>query len=380
MAFRYLTQSEITEVYEAALSTGLMAPGTRNVLLAAIDPAVAMALPVLPAPQVQLLSDLGALNGIPYLADGSVPLQTWLDQAITLSAGRVEADTFRQLRDRVGTEASGQGPTPEPAQLSEVVNNEVIVHQDDMLTFGFLAQGALAGRSVAKVLVPRVIGGAPQYTSTGKPSRSSGTGWLLSPDLLVTNHHVLNARLQHEPDAAEEDLRRQAAGTVVQFDFDAAGISGTEVTVERLEAWDPLDRLDFAVLRLATPIVDRAPLQLWPHRLTHMEGDYRPVNIIQHPRGEPKSVAFRNNLVTAADATTIRYFTDTDKGSSGSPVFDDAWNVVALHRGSREVPDVMFQGRSTAVVNFGTLVTAILDHLQTTAPALHAELVPGGEG
>ena len=69
------------------------------------------------------------------------------------------------------------------------------------------------------------------------------------------------------------------------------------------------------------------------------------VNIVQHPRGEYKRVAVRNNLVSAADETTVRYFTDTDYGSSGSPVCDDQWRVVALHRGARRAKDVQFQGK-----------------------------------
>ena len=65
-----------------------------------------------------------------------------------------------------------------------------------------------------------------------------------------------------------------------------------------------------------------------------------PVNIIQHPRGEPKQVVIRENKLldlpkpTAADPRLDRYAqyeADTDQGSSGSPVFNDQWEVIALH-------------------------------------------------
>ena len=82
-----------------------------------------------------------------------------------------------------------------------------------------------------------------------------------------------------------------------------------------------------------------------------------PLNIIQHPSGHPKRVALRNNLLTDADATTIRYFTDTLTGSSGSPVFSDEWKVIGLHRGSTSVAGVSFQGRDTAVVNVSAVCT-----------------------
>lgn len=380
MNFRYLSTAELEEVVAAAATAGLTGQDQRNILLSSIDQAIVLNLNTIQAPQLQLRSDLVSLNTIERLADGSVPLQAWLSQAATLAAGRVEEAVFRKYEAEVTAEASGQAQLPDPATLPEVVNNEAIVHQDDMVAFGFLAQGAVAGRSVAKLLVPRFDNGVQRFNAAGKPVQLSGTGWLITPDLVVTNHHVVNARTQSETNAPDDDLARQAAATTVKFDFDSAGTDGTDAEVDKLEAWDPLDQLDFAILRLAAPRTDRAPLRLWPRQLTHVDGDYRPVNIIQHPGGNSKSVAFRNNLVTAADATTIRYFTDTLKGSSGSPVFDDAWSVVALHRGSLDVPNVQFQGRSTAVANFGTQVTAILAHLKANAPALLDEIQAVADG
>ncbi len=72
----------------------------------------------------------------------------------------------------------------------------------------------------------------------------------------------------------------------------------------------------------------------------------------------------RNNLITGTDDETIRSFTDTDSGSSGSPVCNDQWQVVALHRGARFVTGVMFQGKQTAFVNFGSQIQAILSEIR----------------
>ena len=58
------------------------------------------------------------------------------------------------------------------------------------------------------------------------------------------------------------------------------------------------------------------------------------VTIIQHPGGEPKQIALRENFVLALPDAADRYLyyqTDTTPGSSGSPVFNDDWEVVALH-------------------------------------------------
>ena len=64
------------------------------------------------------------------------------------------------------------------------------------------------------------------------------------------------------------------------------------------------------------------------------------INIIQHPAGRPKEIAFRNNrLVKLVDDDVMTYSTDTDRGSSGSPVLNDQWELVGLHRASVEATD-----------------------------------------
>ncbi|MER7154168.1 serine protease, partial [Streptomyces lydicus] len=118
----------------------------------------------------------------------------------------------------------------------------------------------------------------------------------------------------------------------------------------------------------------RPVLRLAERPLAVTRGDYVAVNIIQHPGGQPKRVALRNNLVYEADENDVRYFTDTRGGSSGSPVFTDDWKVVALHRGTRRVENVQFQGRTTAFVNVGTQMRSVLRHLETSSPGVHAEI------
>ncbi len=58
------------------------------------------------------------------------------------------------------------------------------------------------------------------------------------------------------------------------------------------------------------------------------------VNIIQHPRGRPKEVALQDNQVVKVDNVVVQYSCDTEPGSSGSPVFNNQWQLVALHHAS----------------------------------------------
>lgn len=55
------------------------------------------------------------------------------------------------------------------------------------------------------------------------------------------------------------------------------------------------------------------------------------LSIIQHPGGELKQLALRENELVDVLEFHLHYLTDTGRGSSGSPVFNDQWEVVALH-------------------------------------------------
>jgi V8-like Glu-specific endopeptidase len=55
------------------------------------------------------------------------------------------------------------------------------------------------------------------------------------------------------------------------------------------------------------------------------------VNIIQHPRGRRKEVSLQKNTITNVYQNRIRYTTDTEPGSSGSIVCNNAWDLIAIH-------------------------------------------------
>ncbi len=56
------------------------------------------------------------------------------------------------------------------------------------------------------------------------------------------------------------------------------------------------------------------------------------VRIIHHPRGEPAQISDVGQIVNV-DKEYIQHNIKTDFGSSGAPIFDLNWRVVAIHRG-----------------------------------------------
>ncbi|MGK3206214.1 DNA/RNA non-specific endonuclease [Amycolatopsis sp. MEPSY49] len=193
---------------------------------------------------------------------------------------------------------------------------ERIVLTDDLLGVGYLEGGVTASAAVGRVDIRDERGRLTGY----------GTGSLVSPELLLTNHHVL-------PDAAT------AGFSVVEFDYQD-GVDGLPRPV-RAFGLEP-DRffvadedLDFALVAVKATAADLRPFGF--NRLIGSEGkaivgDF--VTIIQHPRGGKKQIALRENRIVDVLDKFLHYETDTEPGSSGSPVFNDQWEVVALHHAS----------------------------------------------
>ncbi len=91
--------------------------------------------------------------------------------------------------------------------------------------------------------------------------------------------------------------------------------------------------------------------------------------IIQHPFGSYKQFAMQNNFVSHYDSPWLRYTTSTEAGSSGSPVFNEEFDVVAIHHGARNFTDTV--ARLNYVRNEGASMISVLDDLKINAAELY---------
>ena len=189
----------------------------------------------------------------------------------------------------------------EPADTLE----KIMGKQSTLLPISFFEVGLDRSRSVARV---KLANGA------------MGSGFLTAQNIFVTNNHVFK-----NPGATQ--------GAVLQFNYQK---TSTGLDMEPVEfQLDPENGFatskedDWTLVRVQGDAnKDWGEIEL--RTITDYES-LRYVNIIQHPSGGPKQIALYHNVVAYADENRIQYLTDTLPGSSGSPVFDDKWRVVALH-------------------------------------------------
>lgn len=207
---------------------------------------------------------------------------------------------------------------------------EKVSGQRNFLPVRFLADGALRAEAVCRVLVSTVGAGQPEL----------GTGLLIGPNTIMTNNHVIEDRMA-------------AARSVAEFFFEE-GRAIVRVALAPGALFITNKALDFSIVALERGLVDDVqPIPL--KRGMHVLPGER-VNIIQHPRGRKKEVALQDNEVIDREGEHVRYRTDTERGSSGSPVFNERWDLVALHHQGVEEDD----GTAT---NQGVRIDAILNYL-----------------
>ncbi len=278
-----------------------------------------------------------------------------------LNAGATAADTPERMAkrgDRLRRYHAGEqlrsAPVAVPAAEPEAMAVteamlEKVINLPDFIDIRYLEAGVAASRAVGRI----------DIRNQGNRVVGYGTASLVSAQLVLTNHHVL-------PTA---DVARWST---IQFNLQD-GIDGQPLQ-PRMFRLDP-DRFylsdkerDFAFVAVAAS--ERELAEFGFNRLIDAEGKVivgENVTIVQHPRGEKKQVSLRENRLVDVLDSFLHYETDTEPGSSGSPVFNDQWEVVALHHASVPAPDHAELG---SIANEGVRVSTLLKAVRALSETL----------
>lgn len=203
---------------------------------------------------------------------------------------------------------------------------ERILGKSDLFPISYLQMGTDSANSICRI----------QIRDDKGSFIGSGTVFLVSENVLMTNNHVI-------------DSMRTALNSLVEFNYqDDVNFMPCPTYTFRLnpEKFSSSEKepKDFGHLKLI------------PEGGKILEGEY--VSIIQHPKGGPKAVTIRENQVRSISDDFVHYLTDTEPGSSGSPVFNDQWVVVALHHSG--VPDP--ENKNSWIANEGIRISSISNY------------------
>lgn len=212
---------------------------------------------------------------------------------------------------------------------------ERVIGRPDFEPGAFLEIGLAVGRAVCLVELKDRVG----------RMLLRGTGFLVAPGVLMTNNHVLMSR-------------EEARSATVTFDYrnDPYG-KAMPTTVFRLNPgllFETDREHDCTLVSVGERIAGSFAIQEFGWLpLAGVEGKIEvgdPVNIIQHPSGEPMQWVVRDNRLLALPELDgqrdpkmyAHYEADTMPGSSGAPAMSRLWEVIALHH--QAVPAVDANG------------------------------------
>jgi endonuclease I/V8-like Glu-specific endopeptidase len=258
------------------------------------------------------------------------------------------------------TAALVETPPSDSAETGRVAL-ERLLGRNDLMSILYLERGVIAARTVCRITI---------RSSSTSTAAGFGTGSLVSPRLLLTNNHVLRSGEIARFSVAEFDFQETLASSAPQSRF-------FQLDPDAFFLTSPA--LDFTLVAVRDPEQVLQPYG-W-NQLVAEEGKVRkgePVTIIQHPRAETKQIALRENEITDILENFLLYRTDTAPGSSGSPVFNDQWELVGLHhagvprkkngqiltRTGQPWNDTMDEDLIDWIANEGARISRIIRHLK----------------
>ena len=307
---------------------------------------------------------------VTYLDTQQPPVYLWHDilvQAAQGSQTRALVSTVRGLltatnpnraflddllADRpTPTEGERRNPDGTPIFIAgddTVSEPEALLYYDDLTLQIGRVPGLIATLQTLVELAPAVCRLVVDVHGAGM----HGSGFRIAPDLLLTNWHVL-----HDQEGT------QATAVTAEFGYEDDGHgSALAPTPIRCDVGsivsDQAD--DWAVIRASQPLRDD-----WP--VVKLSESVEPVvheaaYIVQHPGGDRKRLGFVRNQVSSFDDRVVHYLTDTQQGSSGSPVFDAQGRLMGLHHAGGTPQQVV--GKPPMAKNEGIRIPRVLAGLQ----------------
>jgi V8-like Glu-specific endopeptidase len=149
-----------------------------------------------------------------------------------------------------------------------------------------------------------------------------GTGFRVGKDKLLTNWHVVHLN-DNPASAVTAEFGYEDDGNGKIMDSEKIPCSINTIVSDKDDDW--------AVLTVEKPMKDE---NKWPiiKLADAVEPELKtPAFIIQHPEGQPKRVGYVRNMIADFNQRIVCYLTDTKDGSSGSPVFNNRGELIALH-------------------------------------------------
>ncbi len=226
---------------------------------------------------------------------------------------------------------------------------EQILGKDRYKTFQWYRTGLDRAAGVAQIFDRSGNGLGTGFLVRGIDVHSS----IADKWVVVTNAHVIS------DDPAEQNAAKPALpGDEVRIRFEAKD-PNEEYAVDRILFSSPRTQLDCTIVSLNSPVEHPKPFPI-AKRLPLVDQNQR-VYVIGHPRGGGLSYSIDDNLLLDHEKPRVHYRAPTEGGSSGSPVFNQQWDLLALHHAGGMKMKMLNGKGGSYPANEGVYFQSILD-------------------